>query len=176
MPAQESTARTLRVFQDWDLYATPSTDDLLEDVSRSQEENPFEPARKEVGTRYDVYSLGGTQDFLIERIQRLPNSVDAGNKQQQQAHSKILEHYQRTEALLERTQEENEHLRVLLSKTYPVERMQAVSSAVAFACAVSLVASLSLQVDVLHPSLALIGLLASSTFMALAHWRKKHGC
>ena len=176
MLTQESTARTLRVLQDWDLYATPSKDDLLEYSSRSQEENLFESTRKEVETRYDIYSLVGTQDLLIERIQRLQNSVDAGNKQQQQDHSKIFKHCQRIEALLEQTQKENGHLRVLLSKTYTVERMQAVSSAVAFACAVSLTASLSLRIDVLHPSLALIGLLASCTFVALAHWRKKHGC
>jgi hypothetical protein len=149
----------------------------LDDLSREeakQEERKTHPQKEEIEETYNLGSVERTQALMIDRLQHLQISVDTGNKQQQQEHERILAHCRRTEAILEQSRAENEHLRTLLSKTYPVERMRAIAGATLFACSLSVLATFFLQLQVVHPVLATIGIIASLLFLGLAQWRKLH--
>lgn len=158
-----------------DLYIGTDLKDHLEITGPLQEEQIILPYGDSFEETYlSNVKMIQSHDLIIERLQRLQDTVDNGNERQDRDHSTILAHCQRTEDLLRQSKQENERLCRLLAKNYPVERMIAIAAGVLFACSLSFIANIFFGFRILHPVLALIGILASVVFLGMAHWRNKH--
>ncbi len=155
---------------------------ILEQIDSSEINGSFirRERRKTFGRKekfpddYNLVTIARSQQLIIDKIQGIQNTLDIGTYNQLQDHKKILDYCSRTEALLKKSQEENLQLQLILSKTYPVQRMALIMVGTVLASSLSLLATIFLKVSVVHPVLAVIGIISSSLFLGMAHWRKNH--
>jgi len=143
-------------------------------VNDDQESRVAQPADANHTVDWHMRAVISGQALMVDRLQAIQAAIDYGHQVHTEDHKRILGQCERTQCLLEDARRENRELKRLLNKYYPVERMRTVSASILLACVLSIMAALLIDVTVIHPLLAAVGIIASAAFMGMAHWRARN--
>lgn len=114
---------------------------------------------------------GWKRKSLLEDIASGTKKLLEHSETQRMEHADIIEQCKRLEVLLRKQIKDNERLRRLLNRAYPIKRLSVIAGAMLFASVASLLGTALYSVEVVHPAISIIGVLASVSFLFLARWR-----